>query len=115
MLVLLLSVLATIAPPEKGPAVISPADAAQHVGERVIVEGKVTQIVLSANLTTHINFGGIYPDHAFTVTIFKAKQDQVPGVKAYEGKVVRVEGDVHLYRGKPEIVLTERTQIRIAE
>lgn len=114
MLALTLSVLAVLAQ-AKEPPIITPADAAKHVGEHVIVQGEVTQIVLSVNLTTHINFGGLYPNHIFTVTIFKANQSRFPGVREYDGKVVQVEGVVHLYRGKPEIVLTERSQIRIAE
>jgi DNA/RNA endonuclease YhcR with UshA esterase domain len=115
MLALALSVLAVLAPATQSPPVITPAEAAKHIGERVIVEGKVTQIVLSVNLTTHMNFGGLYPNHVFTVTIFKADQSQFPGVKDYEGKVVQVEGVVRAYRGKPEIRLTDRSQIRLAE
>ena len=115
MLALLLSALVAFAAPAQTTAVITPAEAAKHVGEVVTVEGTVSQIVLSVNLTTHINFGGIYPKHVFTATVFKARQTLFPGIKDYEGKVVRVQGLVRLYRGKPEIVLTEPTQIRLAE
>ena len=111
---LLLAVLAFVAPVQNPPT-ITPAEAAKHVGEVVVVQGTVSQIVLSVNLTTHINFGGRYPNHIFTATIFKAKQTLFTAVKDYEGKVVQVQGLVHLYRGKPEIVLTEPTQIRLAE
>jgi hypothetical protein len=114
MLALLFSALAFLAPAQT-PLVIAPADAAKHVGELVIVRGTVSQIALSVNLTTHINFGGLYPKHVFTATIFKAKQGQFPGVRDYEGKLVEVQGVVHLYRDKPEIVLTERAQIRLAD
>jgi DNA/RNA endonuclease YhcR with UshA esterase domain len=114
MLALMLSTLA-LAGQAQGPPVITPAEAAKHVGETVIVQGKVTEIVLSVNLTTHINFGGLYPKHAFTATIFKADQTRFPGVREYEGKLVQVEGQVHLYKDKPEIVLTERSQIRLVE
>lgn len=114
MLALTLSLLAVLASP-KAPPVVTPDEAAKHVGEHVIVRGEVTQIVLSVNLTTHINFGGLYPDHVFTVTIFKANQSRFAGVREYDGKLVEVEGVVRLYRGKPEIVLTERSQIRNAE
>ena len=90
---------------------ITPAEAAKHVGEQVIVQGTVDQIVLTVNLTTHINFGGRYPNHVFTATIFKARQPYFSGVKGYEGKVIQVRGIVRLYRGKPEIVLEEPDQI----
>jgi DNA/RNA endonuclease YhcR with UshA esterase domain len=120
MLALMFSALAVLAQaqnpaakPVQGPSVITPEQAAKYVGKEVVVKGKVTQIALSVNLTTHINFGGLYPNHVLTVTIFKAKQTQFPGVRDYEGKTVEVQGVVHLYRGKPEIVLEERSQIRL--
>lgn len=114
MLALLLFALVA-APPATTPPIIAPERAASHVGEEVVVQGKVTQIVLSVNLTTHINFGGIYPKHVFTATVFKANQNLFPGVRDLDGKVVQVQGVVRLYRGKPEIVLTRPTQIRPAE
>jgi DNA/RNA endonuclease YhcR with UshA esterase domain len=114
MLALVLSLLAALAPPP-APALIAPEDAAKHVGKEVVVQGKVMQIVLSVNLTTHINFGGVYPNHAFTATIFKANQALFPDIRDYDGKVVQVRGVVHLYRNKPEIVLTERAQIHLPE
>ena len=114
MLALLLCALVTAAP-AKNPPVITPAQAANHIGEEVIVRGKITQIALSVNLTTHINFGGLYPNHVFTATIFKANQTLFRGIRDLDGKVVHVQGLVRLYRGKPEIVLTQPTQIRAAE
>ena len=99
MLALLCAVLASVAQvQDQGPHVITPEDAAQHVGQDVVVRGKISQIVLSVNLTTHINFGGVYPDHVFTVKIFKANQSLLPGIREYDGKVVEVRGVVRLYR-----------------
>jgi len=114
MLPLLLSVFALVAPAEK-PRVVTPDEAAKHVGEVVIVQGTISQMAVTVNLTTHINFGGQYPNHVFTATIFKAKQTLFPGIREFDGKLVQVEGLVHLYRGKPEIVLEEPKQIRLAE
>ena len=95
---------------------ITPAAAARHVGQEVIVEGTVSQIATTVNLTTHINFGGLYPNHVFTATILKASQSLFTGVRAkFEGKVARVQGVVRLYRGKPEIMIDEPGQLRLAE
>jgi TonB family protein len=95
---------------------ITPAEAAQHVGQEVVVQGTVSQIATTVNLTTHINFGGLYPNHVFTATIFKAKQSLFTGVRRrFDGKVARVQGTVRLYRGKPEIVINEPGQLRLAE
>ena len=123
MLALVFAMLASVVPVQQPPGnaaalqplVITPEEAARHVGQEVVVHGKISQIVLSVNLTTHINFGGLYPNHAFTATILKAKQTLFGGVRDYEGKDVYVQGLVHLYKGKPEIMLTERAQIRLAD
>ncbi len=123
MLALVFAVLASVAPVQQPPVVaqgqqplvITPEEAAKHIGQEVVVHGKISQIVLSVNLTTHINFGGLYPNHVFTATILKAKQTLFGGVRDYEAKDVYVQGLVHLYKGKPEIMLTERAQIRLAE
>ena len=114
MLALVFAVLASVAPVEN-PPVITPDEAAKHVGKVVIVRGEISQIVLSVNLTTHINMGGLYPNHLFTATAFKVSQPLFADVKKYEGRVVQVQGVVNLYRNKPEIVLTDRSQIRLAE
>ena len=98
-----------------GPPVITPAEAAQHVGKEVIVQGKVEQVVTTINLTTHVNFGGRYPDQLFTGKIFKAQQGLFAGVKAFEGKLAQVQGVVRVYRGKPEIGLDEPSQLRLVE
>ena len=110
MLALLLAALSLVASAQDPPT-ITPAEAAKHVGELVVVQGTIDQITLTVNLTTHINFGGRYPNHVFTATILKAKQALFAGVKGYEGKVVQVRGVVRLYRGKPEIMLSEASQL----
>jgi TonB family protein len=95
---------------------VTPAEAAQHVGKEVIVEGTIDQITTTVNLTTHINFGGRYPNHLFTATILKASQKFFAGIKqGFEGRRAQVQGVVRLYRGKPEIMITQPSQLRLAE
>ena len=113
MLTLLLAALALLAPAEN-PPVITPEEAAKHVGELVIVQGTITQMAVTVNLTTHIDFGGRYPNQVFTATIYRVKQPFFPTVRDYEGKAVQVRGVVRLYKGKPDIILTEPSQLRPA-
>jgi DNA/RNA endonuclease YhcR with UshA esterase domain len=114
MLALVFSLLALTAPSPKAP-VIAPEEAAQHLEQHVIVRGTVTQVVVTKNLTTHVHFGGIYPNQVFTATFFKASRSEFPGVQDYEGKVVEVEGVLHMARNKPEILIIRRTQLRLAD
>jgi TonB family protein len=104
-----LSLFAVAAPPT-----IKPEEAANYVGKEVVVQGTIDQIATTVNLTTHINMGGRYPNHVFTATILKAKQGLFTGVKSYAGKPAEVQGVVKLYRGKPEIMLNEPSQLRLA-
>jgi hypothetical protein len=97
MLALLFAVLASVGPVQN-PPVITPDEAAKHVGQVVVVRGEISQIVLSVNLTTHINFGGVYPNHVFTDDQ-KANQMPFAGV-SYEGKDVEVRPRASL-QGKP--------------
>jgi DNA/RNA endonuclease YhcR with UshA esterase domain len=72
-------------------------------------------VVVTKNLTTHVHFGGIYPNQVFTATFFKASRPEFPEVQAYEGKVVEIEGVVHIVRNKPEILMVEGKQMRLAD
>ena len=114
MLALALSLL-VLTPPAPKPPVIAPEEAGKHLEQHVIVRGTVSQVVVTKNLTTHVHFGGIYPNQVFTATFFKASRPEFPGVQDYEGKVVEVEGVVHITRKKPEILVIEARQIRLAD
>jgi DNA/RNA endonuclease YhcR with UshA esterase domain len=113
MLALVFSLALTA--PAPAPPVIAPEEAARHVDQHVIVRGTVTQVVVTKNLTTHVHFGGIYPNQVFTATFFKAHRGRFPAVQESEGKLVEVEGVVHIVRNKPEILLVERKQMRLAD
>jgi hypothetical protein len=114
MLALAFSLLALTAPVVK-PPVITPEEAAQHLEQHVIVRGKVAQVVVTKNLTTHVHFGGSYPNQVFTATFFKASRPEFPRVQEFEGKVVEVEGVLHITRKKPEILVVRGAQIRLAD
>jgi DNA/RNA endonuclease YhcR with UshA esterase domain len=114
MLALAFSLLALTAPAAK-PPVIAPEEAVKHLDQHVIVRGTVSQVVVTKNLTTHIHFGGIYPNQVFTVTFFKGSRKQFPEVQTYEGKVVEVDGVVHIVRNKPEMLIADKTRLRLAD
>jgi DNA/RNA endonuclease YhcR with UshA esterase domain len=114
MLVVAFSLFALTAPALK-PPVIAPEEAAQHLDQHVIVRGTVSQVVVTKNLTTHLHFGGVYPNQVFTITFFKGSRKQFPGVQDYEGKLVEVDGVVHITRNKPEMVISDRMRLRLAD
>jgi DNA/RNA endonuclease YhcR with UshA esterase domain len=97
------------------PRVVADTQAARSVGRTVTVEGVVAQVSVSRRSnTTFLNFGRRYPNHTFTAVIFRSAANQFPNPRQWEGKRVRVTGEVRLYRGRPEIVLEEPRQLSLA-
>jgi DNA/RNA endonuclease YhcR with UshA esterase domain len=95
----------------EGPGAIDPAQAAKHVGKKVTVEGVVVQVSDLEGEPIFLNFGGRYPDHVFAAVVLTVNRRWFPHPAEWEGKRVRVSGTVQLYRGKPEIVLSDPKQL----
>jgi DNA/RNA endonuclease YhcR with UshA esterase domain len=86
---------------------IAAAEAMAHVGQSVTVEGAVSNVFVAL-----LDIGGRYPDNPFTAVIFAADAGKFPDVKTLGGKTVDVSGPVKLYKGKPEIVVSDAAQIK---
>jgi len=108
---LLLAVVALAAEP------VDPADAGEHVGEDVTVCGEVTGAKFSSHRKrqpTFIDFGPAHPNQVFTALIwgeFRERFEYPP--ESLLGKSVCVSGTVTEYKGKPEIKVTDPSQILI--
>jgi len=90
------------------------SEAATHVGQTVTVEGLVAAVHVSRSGTVFLNFGRPYPSQTFTAVIFRAAAERFPDPPQWEGRRVRVTGEVRLYHGQPEIVLTAPSQLQPA-
>jgi len=95
---------------------IKAEDAKNHVGQKdtAIVTGKVFHI----KTTDHAIFfdiGGQYPDNPFTVIIFAKDKEVVGDVNKYDGKTIEMRGLVIDHNGKPEMVVNNAKQLKIAE
>ena len=130
--VLVVLVLALLAAPDRPiaaepprdtvpvPAVVAPvrpmiqgSRAAEFVGQDVTVEGRVTAIHESP-LATVIGFSQNFA--GFTASIMAADRDKFPADLAtrLRDRVVRVSGTVTTYRGKPEMAVTDPSQLMLA-
>jgi len=70
---------------------------------------------LESSETTLINLGGEYPDQKMTIVIKGSNRDKfktAPEV-AFKNKNICVTGKQIMYRGKPEIIVTEPGQIKV--
>jgi DNA/RNA endonuclease YhcR with UshA esterase domain len=92
---------------------IAPAEAQAHAGQSVTVEGTASEVHASpSGRVTFINIGGSYPDNPFTAVILAKDAGKFPNLNALEGKTVDVSGPVLLYKGKPEIIVTDAAQLK---
>jgi len=96
---------------------ISPEDGAKFIGQQKTVCGTVASTHFadrSRGQPTFINLGKPYPDQIFTVLIWgsdRGKFEKAPET-LYSGKEICVTGMIQSYRGKPEIIVRDPSQIK---
>ena len=78
-------------------------DAANHIDEYAKVCGTVYGYKALDGLTL-VNMGAAYPDQLMTVVLKGAAKDAAASI---DGKTVCVTGKIILYKGKPEIIVTD--------
>lgn len=93
---------------------ISSAEAKNHVGESVVVAGRVAQVSVREK-TVYLNLDQRYPLAPFTAVIFARAMDQFANLPGLEGKAVEVRGKVIQFQGRPEIVLADKSQLRVLD
>jgi len=94
------------------PMAIAAEDAADHDGSFATVQGLVREIhTARSGKATFIDLDGVYPDNPFTAVIFQEDMAKVGDVSELQGRTVDVTGRIRLYRSKPEIVVSSRSQI----
>jgi len=96
------------------PAKIAATVADKHYGENRIVTGKVVQVTIRPR-TVFLNFERPYPDSPFTGVIFSRFTNQFGDLSSLTNKSVEVSGLITNYQNKPEIVLTNASQLTIGE
>lgn len=94
------------------------AEAGKHVGEKATVCDKVFggRFLENANdQPTLINMGDAYPNNPFTFVIFGAdrKKFSYKPEDFLIDKKVCVTGEIKEFHGKPQIVVTDTTQVGI--
>ena len=95
---------------------LSPAQAAEHIGEKATVCGKVANTYYSCFVSrqpTFINFGKPYPDHVFSLVIAgedRGAFDNCPE-KLFAGREVCATGLIEEYDGKPLMTVKDQSQV----
>ena len=96
---------------------LDPADAADHIGQEATVCGEVTGAKFSSHRKrkpTFIDFGPPHPNQQFTALIwgeYRDKFDYEP--ERLYGKIICVSGTISEHKGKPEIKVSDPSQIQV--
>lgn len=95
---------------------ISPDEAAKHIGDSVMVCGKIfggKYFDKSDNKITLLNMGAAYPLSPLTIVIEEAgrKNFTTKPEEFYTDKEVCISGVVKEFKGKPQIIVTKEADI----
>jgi len=105
---------------QKSAGTYTAAEAINHIGQKITVCDKVfgTRFLENANgQPTFLNLGAAYPNSTFTVVIFgkdRLNFNEKPELFYYNKKVC-VTGLVKEYNGKPEMVISTESEIKIIQ
>ena len=102
------------------PKSISASEAASYVGQKKTVCGAVvsSKFAKDSNRSpTFLNLDRPYPNQVFTAVIWgsdRSKFKEAPEV-AFQGKRICVTGPIQLYKEKPEVIVTDPSQVHQEE
>lgn len=88
---------------------------ASFEGKTITICEKVTETRETKGGNVLLNFGKPYPNNAFSVIIFKRDRDKFSynPQEFLQGKTICLTGTVIMYKGKPEIVIKNESEIAI--
>lgn len=120
-LFLALALSALAPPPVAGaPPQVPDEEAHRQIGKEATVCGRIADTSFMEGLRgrpTFLNMGGSYPNHTFTIVIWddaRGKFDSPPHL-LFAGAEVCVTGRVETYKGKPQIIVRNPSQIVVTE
>ena len=89
-------------------------DAAALAGKDGCVSGRVLKVFTSKGGNTFFDFCEDYHDCPFTSVIFSSDKSKFGDVQSLAGRQIEIRGSITVYQGKPEIILRDAGQIRVA-
>lgn len=93
-------------------ACISIEEAAKKVGETACVTGKVLKVSQIESGMYFLDFCQDYRNCPFSVVVFPKDVPNVGNVKLLEGKTIEITGRIATYRGRAQIVLKDKRQLK---
>ena len=91
---------------------IGTAQVHAYVNKRVTVTGVVAQVSIRSNIT-FLNFDKPYPNNPFAAIIRARSTNEFENVSSLKGRTVSVKGEVKEYKGRPEMELIGKYQLKV--
>jgi hypothetical protein len=89
-------------------------DAGPHAGETGCVSGRVLKVFTSRGGNTFLDFCEDYRDCPFTSVIFSSDKHKFGDLQSLAGRQIEIRGPITVYQGRPEIIIRDPEQIRMA-
>ena len=89
-------------------------DAGPHAGETGCVSGRVLKVYTSKGGNTFLDFCEDYHDCPFSSVIFSSDKHKFGDLLSLSGRQIEIRGFITVYQGRPEIVIRDPEQIRLA-
>ncbi|MBZ5564524.1 MAG: hypothetical protein LAP13_19155 [Acidobacteriia bacterium] len=89
-------------------------DAGKHVGEQGCVTGRVVGVVTSRAGNTFLDFCPDYRHCPFSTVIFASDRNKFGDLESLRGQQVEIRGPITVYRSRPQIIIHDPRQIRMA-
>lgn len=86
--------------------------APDKVGADLCVTGTVIDVVQSPTGTWFLDFCQDYRTCPFTVVVFPSELRDVGDVRLLKGKTIEIHGRIKLYKGRAEIILSDKRQLK---
>ena len=89
-------------------------EAGPHAGETGCVSGRVVRVFASRGGNTFLDFCEDYRDCPFTSVIFSSDKNKFGDLASLAGRQIEIRGLITEYQGRPEIIIRDPKQIRLA-
>lgn len=112
--ILISALLALFVPVAAHAAALQPSEARRHVGEQATVCGTIASAHYapwSRGQPTFLDLGHAYPNEDLVAVVWGNDRARFGAPERLAGQRVCISGPILLYRGKPEIVLREASQL----
>jgi hypothetical protein len=89
-------------------------DAGSHAGGTGCVSGRVLKVFTSRGGNTFLDFCEDYRDCPFGSMIFSSDKSKFGDLQSLAGRQIEIRGFIDVYRQRPQIIIRDPEQIRLA-